>query len=93
MKLGLGLYRHMLTPDNYRFAKQAGATHIVAHLVDYFAESPALPAATSTGSGWGVTTKDKQIWTVDELADLKREIEQDMRQLSTLSHSDITRVV
>jgi mannonate dehydratase len=36
MKLGLGLYRHMLTSDNFRFAKQAGATHIVAHLVDYY---------------------------------------------------------
>ena len=36
MKLGLGLYKHMLTPDNFRFAKQAGASHIVAHLVDYF---------------------------------------------------------
>ncbi len=34
MKLGLGLYRHMLTTDNFRFAKQAGATHIVAHLVE-----------------------------------------------------------
>lgn len=35
MKLGLGLYRHMLTPENFAFAKQAGATHIVAHLVDW----------------------------------------------------------
>lgn len=32
MRLGLGLYRQMLTTDNFRFAKQAGATHIVAHL-------------------------------------------------------------
>ena len=36
MKLGLGLYHHMLTVDNFRFAKQAGATHIVGHLTDYF---------------------------------------------------------
>src|SRR3974377_212429 len=36
MKLGLGLYRHMLTRENFQFARQAGATHIVAHLVDYF---------------------------------------------------------
>ena len=32
MKLGLGLYRHMLTAENFRFARQAGATDIVAHL-------------------------------------------------------------
>ena len=31
MKLGLGLYRNMLTRENFRFARQAGATHIVAH--------------------------------------------------------------
>ena len=36
MKLGLGLYRHMLTRENFAFARQAGATHVVAHLVDYF---------------------------------------------------------
>ena len=36
MKIGLGLYRHMLTRDYYDFARQAGCTHVVAHLVDYF---------------------------------------------------------
>src|SRR5258708_40083288 len=36
MKLGLGLYRHMLTRDYYDFARQAGCTHLVVHLVDYF---------------------------------------------------------
>ena len=36
MKLGLGLYRHMLNRENFQFARQAGATHVVAHLVDYF---------------------------------------------------------
>ena len=30
MRLGLGLYRQMLTTDNFRFAKQAGATHLIA---------------------------------------------------------------
>jgi mannonate dehydratase len=36
MKLGLGLYRHMLAPKNYRFARQCGCTHVVVHYVDYF---------------------------------------------------------
>jgi len=36
MKLGLGLYGNMLNADNFRFAKQAGASHIVAHLVGHF---------------------------------------------------------
>ena len=36
MKIGIGLYHHMLTRDYYDFARQAGCTHVVAHLVDYF---------------------------------------------------------
>lgn len=35
MKLGLGLYPRLLTPENVRFARQGGATHIVAHLPDW----------------------------------------------------------
>jgi hypothetical protein len=53
VKLGLGLYQHMLTPENFRFARQAGATHIVAHLIDYFAEGPRIPQSGSKGQGWG----------------------------------------
>ena len=32
MKLGLGLYRTMLVPESVRYARQIGATHIVAHM-------------------------------------------------------------
>jgi len=39
MKLGLGLYRHQLDRDHYRFAKQCGCTHVVVHFVDYFRSS------------------------------------------------------
>ncbi|MFB9329409.1 mannonate dehydratase [Paenibacillus aurantiacus] len=35
MRLGLGLGQRMLTPDNFRFARQMGCTDIVAHLTDY----------------------------------------------------------
>jgi mannonate dehydratase len=43
MKIGLGLYRHMLTREYYDFARQAGCTHVVAHLVDYFNQGPSNP--------------------------------------------------
>lgn len=36
MKIALGLYRHMRTPENFRFARQYGCTHIVAHLINCF---------------------------------------------------------
>jgi mannonate dehydratase len=55
MKLRLGLYRHMLTRENFQFARQAGATHVVAHLVDYFKGAGDLRDTQPTGTahGWG----------------------------------------
>ena len=50
MKIGLGLYRESLTPDNFRFARQAGATHIVAHLTNYFSgRDPSLSSGNDFG--------------------------------------------
>lgn len=52
MKIGLGLYRKQLTDANFRFAKQLGASHLVVHLVDYFAAED--PRISSGGAdGWG----------------------------------------
>jgi mannonate dehydratase len=59
MKLGIGLYRHMLTPAHFRFARQIGCSHVVAHLVDYSgspggdASANNQPVGSRTG-GWGV---------------------------------------
>jgi mannonate dehydratase len=71
MKLGLGLYRHMLTTDNFRFAKQAGAMHLVAHFVDYFKEGPRIPGASSHGSGWGISDNRGRLWTLEELREAR----------------------
>ena len=88
MKLGLGLYRHMLTPDNFRFARQAGATHIVAHLTDYFAEAPRIPQSESDGPGWGVTQNQAKLWTLEELTDLRNAVEAEGLQLAALENFD-----
>lgn len=32
MKLGLGLYRHMLTTDNFPFARQAGMAYALGYM-------------------------------------------------------------
>lgn len=88
MKLGLGLYRHMLTPDNYRFARQAGATHIVAHLVDYFSEGPRIPAAASAGPDWGFTRNQGELWTVDDLVSLRKGIEAEGLKLAAIENLD-----
>jgi mannonate dehydratase len=77
MKLGLGLYRHLLTRENYQFAAQAGATHLVVHLVDYFkagSHNPADNQPTGDDRGWGVAGDPHKLWSVDELVALRREI-------------------
>ncbi|GLC23648.1 mannonate dehydratase [Roseisolibacter agri] len=75
MKLGLGLYRSLLTPDNFAFAKQAGVTHLIVHLVDYFkGATPNLTSGPPT-LGWGVTQNQDRPWTYEELVAIKKEIE------------------
>lgn len=79
MKLGLGLYRHMLTPENFAFARQAGATHIVAHLVDYFRGGAGHSATDDqplgTDWGWGLAGDPEKLWSLDELTKLRRDVE------------------
>jgi mannonate dehydratase len=75
MKLGLGLYRHMLTRENFQFARQVGATHLVVHLVDYFkggAHNPRDNQPTGTEQGWGLAGDPERIWTLEELVDLTK---------------------
>jgi len=85
MRVGLGLYRHMLTTENLRFARQAGATDIVAHLTDYFADGPRIPDARD--GGWG-TTLPKPPWSVDELAALRELVESEGLRLHALENFD-----
>ena len=80
MKLGLGLYRHMLTRDYYDFARQAGCTHVVVHLVDYFNRGGSNPRDNQpTGAKyepWGVAGDPEKLWTVEELSRLRQKIEE-----------------
>lgn len=71
MKIGFGLYRHMLDDDHFAFARQCGATHIVAHLCDYFRGHDAGRADQPVGDadGWGVA--EGRIWSTDELRALR----------------------
>ncbi|MEQ9423512.1 MAG: mannonate dehydratase [Cyclobacteriaceae bacterium] len=75
MKLGLGLYKSILSDDNFRFAKQAGASHIVVQLVDYIkgGDNPSL--TQNYLGGWGVTENENKPWEYDDLKALKKQIE------------------
>lgn len=76
MKLGFGLYRHMLNREHYRFARQCGATHLVIHLVDYFNKGAKVsdqPVTGGRGGGWGQAGDPDRLWTIDELAAIQKE--------------------
>src|SRR3981081_423019 len=92
MKIGLGLYRHMLTRDYYDFARQSGCTHVVAHLVDYFSQGPSNPRNNQpTGSkydAWGVAAAPDQLWTAQELRALRGEIEDAGLVLAAIENLD-----
>lgn len=91
MKLGLGLYRHMLTRENFRFARQAGATHLVIHLVDYFkggSHGANDSQPTGTQQGWGVAGDARQLWSLEELLSLRAAIEAEGLKLEAVENFD-----
>ena len=74
MKLGFGLYRHMLKEEYYRFARQCGATHVVIHLVDYFGHNREKADQPIGGhDGWG-PAGDGKLWDLDFLLAKKGEL-------------------
>lgn len=77
IKLGFGLYRHMLTPAYYKFARQCGATHLVIHLVDYFNNTHTVNQPIGDKTGWGIARRDDEIWSVRSLLKIKQEIEKE----------------
>lgn len=91
MKLGFNLYRHQLDNTHYRFAKQCGCTHIVAHLVDYFRSS----ANNKTGdqpvgddTGWGLAGAPDSLWSAEELTALRRNINAEGLELEAIENFD-----
>lgn len=106
MKLGLGLYRHQLDAEHYRFARQCGCTHLVIHLVDYFrsfrlrgapkrrsgatAARSNRPGDQPVGddSGWGLAGDPDKLWTYDEIAALKKEINGAGLELEAIENFD-----
>lgn len=91
MKLGLGLYRHQLNAEHYRFAKQCGCTHLVVHLVDYFKSSRRnQPGDQPVGddTGWGDAGDPGKLWTEQQLAALKKEINAAGLELEAIENLD-----
>lgn len=89
MKLGFGLYKHMLNTEHYNFAKQCGATHLVIHLVDYFGHNKDNADQPIGGtSGWGLAGNTDEIWTYEELVRIKKEINDHGLELEAIENFD-----
>jgi mannonate dehydratase len=76
MKPGLGLYRHQLNAEHYRFARQCGASHLVIHMVDYFRSSRGNQAGdqpVGDDAGWGLAGDPDALWSFEELSAIKAE--------------------
>jgi len=90
MRVGLGLYRHMLTRENYDFARQAGATHVVVHLVDYFkGTNPRDNQPTGVKyQPWGLAGDPAKLWSGEEMKRLRSEIEEAGLALAAIENLD-----
>jgi mannonate dehydratase len=92
MKIGLGLYRHMLTPEYFSFARQAGATDVVVHLTDYFrgADSGARnnQPVGSKYTPWGFAGDPEALWTKAELLGLRKSLEDAGLRLAAIENLD-----
>ncbi len=91
MNLGLGLYRHQLTRESFQFARQAGATHVVAHLVDYFQGGSLNPRdnqPTGGVGGWGLAGDPNRLWSLEQLVDLRQAVEEAGLKLEAIENFD-----
>ena len=77
MKLGLGLYRHQLDLEHYRFARQCGCTHVLLHLtVGTPLPGSGLREVPPAGGYGGLATSldQEECWTYDFLTRLTEEV-------------------
>lgn len=59
----------MLDRENFRFARQAGCTHLIVHLADYYKDI--LPA-TNEKINYGASACNDPIWEYDAMANLQK---------------------
>jgi mannonate dehydratase len=87
MKLGLGLYRNLLNSETLRFARQAGVTHIVAHLPGHFTRGrDTIITSDQAAYGFGISEADDSIWTAQGLRDLRTLVNGEGLELEALEN-------
>ncbi|MBW6454910.1 MAG: mannonate dehydratase [Trueperaceae bacterium] len=97
IKLGFGFYHHMLTAENYRFARQCGATHAVVHLVDYFGharegdggqQSAGANQPLGGDRGWGRAGGSDDRWTLPALRRLVSDMAAEGLEVAAIENFD-----
>jgi mannonate dehydratase len=82
----------MLNDEHFAFAVQAGCTHVIAHLVDYFKQGEANPAHNQPTGGkdkpWGMAGDPNQLWTAEELIALRERVEAAGLKLEAIENLD-----
>ncbi|HVG98252.1 MAG TPA: mannonate dehydratase [Chloroflexota bacterium] len=76
MKIGIGLYPQLLTRENFKFVRQAGATHVVAHLPGW---------ARRVGRG----LPPEAMWSYEELASLKAALNEEGLQFYAIENFEV----
>ncbi len=92
IKLGFGLYKHMLNEEHYKFARQCGATHLVIHMVDYFGHEKNSKDDTNQPvgekEGWGRAGIGTPVWSTGELKAIRSEINSYGLELEAIENFD-----
>ncbi len=91
MKLGIGLHRHQLDLEHYRFARQCGCTHLVLHLAadEGQARKQLREVPLAAGyAGWTPGDARNDAWTYEALALLTEEANAADLQVEAIDHLD-----
>jgi mannonate dehydratase len=94
MKIGYGFYAHMLNDREFAFARQAGATHAVVHLVDYTrggdqdGSEKKNNQPVGNRDGWGRAGANPEVWEPDYLHRLKARLADAGLELAAIENFD-----
>ena len=92
MRLGFGLYRHMLDEPHCRFARQVGARPIVVHMCDYFNQGDNGYSQSDQPigdfDGWGYATREDAVWGKEELLRVKGLLEDNDLEFFAIENLD-----
>lgn len=85
MKLAAVFHRYQISRDNFRFARQAGCTHLVVHLVERF---QGLPLRQADKFCFGFTRAQGQMWSYGEIESICRMAEEEGLTIEAIENLD-----